>query len=74
MPILWQAIAVEHTTARDGAMRVKEIISKSRDGDRMEVIATDGNFLHTFHIQRYAKKWKYCEGYIKGQIILGTMQ
>jgi len=56
-------------------MRVKEIISKSRDGDRMEVIAEDYHKnLKTIHVQRYSKKWKFCTGYSKGQIILGVMQ
>ena len=55
-------------------MKVKKIISKSKDGKRMEVIATDGNFLHTFHVQKHQKDWKYCAGYEKGRMILRSIE
>ena len=55
-------------------MQLRKIISKSKDGEKMEVIATEGHFLHTFHIQRYSKDWKYCAGYEKGRMILGKIE
>jgi len=56
-------------------VRVKKIISKSKDGDRMEVIAEDYHKnLKTLHVQRRSKKWKFCTGYRKGKLVLGVMQ
>jgi len=55
-------------------MNLRKIISKSKDGNRMEVIATDGNFLHTLHIQKHQKDWKYCAGYEKGRMILRKIE
>jgi len=55
-------------------MKVKKIISKSKDGKRMEVIAIDGNFLHTFHVHKHQKDWKYCAGYEKGRMILRSIE
>ena len=56
-------------------MKVKEIISKSKDGNKMEVIAEAyPGRLKTFHIQRYSKDWKCCAGYEKGRIILRSIE
>ena len=33
-------------------MKIKKIISKSKDGNQMEVVAIDGNFLHTLHVHK----------------------
>ena len=55
-------------------MKLRKIISKSKDGEKMEVIATDGNFLRTLHIQKHQKDWKYCAGYEKGRMILGKIE
>lgn len=39
-------------------MRVKKIISKSKDGQRMEVIAEDAEGkLQTLHLQRCGGEW-----------------
>ena len=55
-------------------MKLIKIISKSKDGKKMEVIATDGNFLDTLHIQKHQKDWKYCAGYEEGRMILGKIE
>jgi len=55
-------------------MELRKIISKSKDGEKMEVTATDGNFLHTLHIQKHQKDWKYCAGYEKGRMVLGKIE
>ena len=56
-------------------MKVKEIISKSKDGKKMEVIAEAyPGRLKTLHIQRYSKDWKCCAGYEKGRIILRLIE
>jgi len=56
-------------------MKIKKIISKSKDGNRMEVIAGSyhGN-LKTHHIHRHQKDWKYLAGYEKGRMILRTIE
>lgn len=56
-------------------MKLEEIISKSRDRNRMEIIAKD-DFKNprTLHIQRHSKKWKYCTGHQKGQPILKSIE
>ena len=44
-------------------MKVKQVISESRNGKRMEVIAKDNDgVLHTLHIQQEHKVWKYFVG------------
>ncbi len=55
-------------------MKIKKIISKSKDENRMEVIAEDahGN-LRTLHIQRYSKDWKYCDGHQDNRPILKSI-
>lgn len=55
-------------------MEIEKIISKSKDGNKMEVTATNGNFLNTLHIQKYPKEWKYCAGYEKGRMILKSIK
>ena len=56
-------------------MKVTKIISKSKDGKRMEVIAEvyDGR-LKTVHIQKHPKDWRFCAGYEKGQMILRKIE
>ena len=46
-------------------MEIKRVISRSRDGLRMEVITEHGNgILRTRHIHRGGGgKWRYCAGY-----------
>ena len=46
-------------------MKVKQIISKSKYGHRMEVIAKDDNGLYTLHIHRGNDIWKYFVCYDK---------
>jgi len=42
-------------------MKVHKIISKSKSGRRMEVIAINGKGRqHTLHIHRHLKGWQYC--------------
>ena len=62
-------------TATGDKMKVKKIISKSKDGNKMEVIAEvyHGN-LKTFHIHRHSKKWKFFAGYEKNQPILKAIE
>ena len=56
-------------------MKLKKIISKSKDGKRMEVIAeVYKGRLKTVHIQKHQKDWKYCAGYEKGRMILGSIK
>lgn len=40
-------------------MEVKQIISKSKEGNRMEVIAKDDSTLQTLHIHRKNNIWRY---------------
>lgn len=40
-------------------MKVKQIISKSKNENRMEVIAKDNSTLQTLHIHRKNNIWKY---------------
>jgi len=51
-------------------MKLEKIISKSKDGNRMEIIARD-DFKNpkTLHVHRYSKGWKYCAGYKNDQPI-----
>jgi len=53
-------------------MKIKKVISKSRDGSRMEVITEHGKgILRTRHVHKNGNgKWRYCIGYEKGQPIL----
>lgn len=46
-------------------MEIKRVISRSRDGLRMEVITEYGHgILRTRHIHRGSGgKWRYCSGY-----------
>jgi len=51
-------------------MKLEKIISKSKDGNRMEIIARDDfKNLKTLHVHRYSKGWKYCVGYKDDQPI-----
>jgi len=43
-------------------MKVKRIISKSRNGNRMEVIAEEGDIQKTLHIYQENSVWKYFAG------------
>jgi len=43
-------------------MILKQIISKSKNGNRMEVIAKEDNILKTFHIYREDNIWRYFAG------------
>ena len=43
-------------------MIVKRIISKSRNGNRMEVIAEENNIQKTLHIHQENNVWKYFAG------------
>ena len=43
-------------------MIVKRIISKSRKGNRMEVIAKEGDIQKTLHIHQENKVWRYFDG------------
>lgn len=40
-------------------MKLKQIISESRNGNRMEVIGKDDDGLHTLHIRKEYSNWKY---------------
>lgn len=40
-------------------MRVKQIISKSKGGNRMEVIAKKGDIQKTLHIRQENSIWRY---------------
>jgi len=44
-------------------MRVERIISKSRDGNRMEVIGRDADGRRTLHLHRKNDVWRYSVGY-----------
>ena len=46
-------------------MIIKKIISKSRDGNRMEVIAKEDKVLKTLHIHKENNIWRYFAGYDK---------
>lgn len=49
-------------------MKLEKIISKSKDGNRMEIIARDDfKNLKTLHVYRHSKGWRYCVGYKDGQ-------
>ncbi len=42
-------------------MQLKSIISKSKNGEKMEITAIDkNNKLKTLHIQKYGEVWRYC--------------
>jgi len=43
-------------------MIVKRIISKSRNGNRMEVIAKEDNIQKTLHIRQVNNIWRYFAG------------
>lgn len=43
-------------------MIVKQIISRSKNGKRMEVIAKEGDTQQTFHIRQVGKVWRYFAG------------
>lgn len=43
-------------------MKVKRIISKSKNEDRMEVIAEEGNIQKTLHIHQENSIWRYFAG------------
>lgn len=43
-------------------MIVKQIISKSKDGNRMEVIAKEDNIQKTLHIHQGNDTWRYFAG------------
>jgi len=56
-------------------MKLTKIISKSKDEEKMEVIAeVYPGRLKTVHIQKHQKDWKYCAGYEKGRMILGKIE
>jgi len=56
-------------------MKLEKIISKSRNGNRMEIIARDDfKNLKTLHVHRYSKGWKYCAGYQNDQPILRSIK
>ena len=55
-------------------MRVKKIISKSKDGKRVEVIAEDDGKLRTLHLQASGGKWTYLGFDEKGNRILKPIQ
>ena len=41
-------------------MKIHKIISKSKDNNRMEVIAVDNNgYYKTLHLHRHGSDWKY---------------
>jgi len=43
-------------------MMVKKIISKSKGGNRMEVIAKEDNIQKTLHIRQENNTWRYFAG------------
>jgi hypothetical protein len=43
-------------------MKVKQIISKSRSGNKMEVIGKEDDTQKTLHIHEENKVWKYFAG------------
>ena len=43
-------------------MKLVRVISKSRGGNRMEVIAKNDDGLKTLHIHRKNRVWKYVAG------------
>jgi len=43
-------------------MMVKQIISKSKGGNRMEVIAKENNIQKTLHIHQENSIWRYFAG------------
>jgi len=43
-------------------MKVKKIISKNKNGNRMEVIAEEGGIQKTLHIHRENNIWRYFAG------------
>lgn len=56
-------------------MKLDKIISKSKDGNRMEVIARDDfQNMKTLHIQQHSKKWRYCAGHQNDQPILRSIE
>lgn len=56
-------------------MKLKNIISKSKNNMQMEVIAIDKNgCCHTLHCHLHNSEWKYCAGYDPfKKIILKTL-
>lgn len=56
-------------------MKLKQIISKSRNGNRMEVIGKDDDGLHTLHIRKEHNIWKYVVTKTdRGANLLGVMK
>ena len=43
-------------------MRLVQVISESKDGNRREVIGRDADGPRTLHIQKKNKVWRYCVG------------
>ena len=44
-------------------MKFKQIISKSRDGNKMEIIAEENKVLKTLHVHKESKNtWRYFAG------------
>ncbi len=43
-------------------MMVKKVISQSKDGNRMEVIAKEDKAQRTLHIRQEDKTWRYFAG------------
>ena len=45
-------------------MKIKKIISKSPNGQRMEVVAENKHgLLQTLHLHRFKSGWRYCKEY-----------
>ena len=56
-------------------MKVRKIISKSKDENRMEVIGEDDNGLHTLHINKKGGVWNYVADKTDGGAkLLGVMK
>ena len=56
-------------------MKVRKIISKSKNGNRMEVIGEDDNGLHTLHINKKGGVWNYVADKTDGGAkLLGVMK
>ena len=59
-------------------MKIKKVISKSPDGQRMEVIAeNEHGLLRTLHLHRFKSGWRYCKeyDYERGEVrVFGAIQ
>ena len=54
-------------------MKLKQIISKSKKGNRMEIIAEEDNMQRTLHIRKENNIWRFFAGCNKGKKVFSPI-